>query len=285
MRDIVRLASVTVAVPDPAATADYLTTALEFEHRTGDGAEHLTAEGDYGLGAPPSLLTLVEGDELRLRGIRLEWSHEHGSSPLLTRLEDSATAYTPGDDDTVVFGDPDGLEIVCGPRRPPVTDRLAPSAVRPRRLGHVNVKVPEAAVTAAFYERVVGLALSEQVGQMLYFLRAGSDHHNFGIRGNAARANVHHVAFEVGGWDYYRPFCDRLASLGHVVEYGPGRHSPGNNLFVYLTDPSSGLRLELFADMAHIDDDAAYEPRRWESGDRARTMNRWGPGPPQSFLE
>ena len=100
------------------------------------------------------------------------------------------------------------------------------------------------------------------------------------------RGELHHLGFEVAGWQVYQPILDRLADLGLRVEYGPGRHGPGRNLFAYVCDPSSGLRIELFADMAQIPDEASYEPIRWEAGDRlTKTINRWGPPPPQSFLE
>lgn len=94
---------------------------------------------------------------------------------------------------------------------------------------------------------------------------------------------MHHVAFEVPGWDSFRVICDRLAARGHQIEYGPGRHAPGHQLFVYLRDPSSGLRLELFTDMAHIDDEESYAPIQRDV-DRTRSLNVWGP-PPPSFLE
>lgn len=283
-RDIIRLAGVTIGVPDPTATATFLETALELCRRSEDGREHLTSDGDYGLGPPPSLLTLEPHDALQLSQVRFEVAEGRDPGTLRDRLERAGVRIEDDGAGGIAFADPDGLRVVCGPRRPPLDAALPPSTVRPRRLGHVNIKVPDAPSSARFYGDAVGLALSEQVGELLYFFRAGSDHHSLGIRGNAERVNVHHLALEVPGWEYYRAFCDRLAALGHTVEYGPGRHGPGNNLFVYVLDPSSGLRVELFADMAHIDDDEAYEPPRWESQDRARTMNRWGPAPPVSFL-
>lgn len=283
-RDLIRLAGVTIGVPDPAATAAFLEEALELCRRAEGGREHLTSDGDYRLGPPPSLLTLTPHGELQLTEVRFELAEGRDAGPLRERLERAGMQVDDDGAGGLALADPDGLRVVCGPRRPPLDGRLPPSTIRPRRLGHVNIKVPDAPASARFYADALGLALSEQVGELLYFFRAGSDHHNLGIRGNAERVNVHHVALEVPGWEYYRAFCDRLADLGHTVEYGPGRHGPGNNLFVYVLDPSSGLRIELFADMAHIDDDEAYEPPRWESSARARTMNRWGPAPPQSFL-
>jgi catechol 2,3-dioxygenase-like lactoylglutathione lyase family enzyme len=131
---------------------------------------------------------------------------------------------------------------------------------------------------------VLGLRLSEQIADHLFFLRLATEHHNVGLRGGDC-ADLHHLGFEIEGWHVLQPILDRMAELGHTVEYGPGRHRPGNNIFTYLRDPSSGLRLELFADMAHIPDAASHVPPRWEAGDRmTKTINRWGPTPPESFL-
>ena len=283
-RDLVRVAEVRIGVPEPDVSADFFEHALEFHRTSSGGQEYLTGHGDYGLGTPPSMLTLVQADEVSVDEVALEFGDGVAADALVDRLNAADVRYE-RESNEIVFHDPDGIAIRCRERVPPIDDRPAVSAVRPRRLGHINLKVPDAPRSAAFWADVVGLALSERVGELLYFFRAGSEHHNVGIRGMADRATVHHVAFEIHGWESYRVICDRLADLGHRVEYGPGRHGPGNNLFVYVREPSSGLRLELYADMAHIDDDNAYEPPVWETGDRSRTMNRWGPGPPESFLE
>lgn len=257
----VHLAAVGIAVPEPQRTADFLREMLEFEIvPDGKGAFDVTAEGEYGLGVPPRMLTLRPGSELAVTELVFEGDVEQE------------------------LRDPEGLLVRVTRRAAPLDRSLAPSDVRPRRLGHVNLSVREPAREAAFYVERLGLRLSEQIGDIIFFLRAGSDHHNFGLRAGAERPTVHHVAFEIAGWESFRTICDRVAARGHVVEYGPGRHGPGHNLFVYLVDPSSGLRLELFADMAHIDDEDAYEVVRWTSADRVRTVNRWGPQPPDSFL-
>lgn len=285
-RDLVRLASVHVGVPEPATTAGFLVEALELHRTTNEEGEQLTAPGDYGSGPPPSMLTLVPSGERGVTVERLVFDFRAGADPqqLVDRLQERGVEHERvGAGTTIVLKDADDIVVECRKQVPPV-DALAPSMVRPRRLGHVNLAVPDSKRSAQFWSDAMGLALSERVGEFLWFLRAGSEHHTVGFRGGADRATVHHVAFEVPGWDWYRGACDRLAALGHPVEYGPGRHGPGRNIFVYLRDPSSGLRLELYADMAHIDDDEAYEPKVWDRGDRAITMNRWGPGPPESFL-
>jgi hypothetical protein len=100
---------------------------------------------------------------------------------------------------------------------------------------------------------------------------------------------LHHLGFEIPGWDAYRAILDHLDAVGYGVEFGPGRHAVGRNLFTYLLDPTSGLRIELFCDMARVGHqrDPATPQIRWRAEDRlTRTLNVWGSAPPPaSFLE
>jgi catechol 2,3-dioxygenase-like lactoylglutathione lyase family enzyme len=287
----VRLGSVTMAVPDPAATAAFLHDGLGF-HVTPreDGGMDATTTGEYAQPAPARYLTLRPGSTTELVEVTFDVTAEYPYAELERRAGerglrvDHISADADGGAGLAVT-DPSGLRLVCRPAGPAATAPLPASPLRPRRLGHINVKVPDAPSTAAHVAGLLDLKLSEQIGAGLFFFRVGSEHHNFGVRGGADRPDAHHLAFEVAGWDSYRLICDHLASLGYKVEYGPGRHGPGHNLFVYLRDPSSGLRLELYSDMAHIHDEDSYTPPRWEMSDRGNTVNRWGPAPPESFLE
>ena len=63
------------------------------------------------------------------------------------------------------------------------------------------------------------------------------------------------------------------------VQWGPGRHGPGNNLFVFFDDPA-GHHIELSAEMEKFyDDRVAYVPRRWTPA--PQTVNLWGGQTPQ----
>jgi hypothetical protein len=58
------------------------------------------------------------------------------------------------------------------------------------------------------------------------------------------------------------------------VQWGPGRHGPGNNLFLFFDDPA-GNHVELSAEMERFFDDyAQYEPRIWNAD--PATVNLWG---------
>lgn len=284
-----RLSAIEVTVPSPADTADYFSTALDLGALEPDGdARHLTVDDDYGSNAPQRLLTLRPGEELGVAGVAFDVSSETELATVRERLERLGIGFESVDDDIcggagLRFLQPDGVPVECRILRRGSREKLPPSDVRPRRLGHVNLKMPEPGKAAEFFTDVLSFRLSEQLGDMLYFLRINSDHHNLAFR-PATEPNVHHIAFEVPGWDNFRVICDHMFARGMQIEFGPGRHAPGNQLFMYLTEPSSGLRIEVFADMAKIDDEETYTPIRRDI-DRMRSLNMWGPMPPQSFLD
>lgn len=284
-RALVRLGAVRVAVPDPDATARFLVDAFGFHASAHDDVRTLTCGGSYGLPSPSANIELVEGPGARLRGVAFDLAAGADAAAYRRELEERGLDVRTVDDATFEVDAPGDVpvSIRCEPDR--LDGELPPSPLRPVKLGHVNLKVADPKASLAFFHEGLGLALSEQVGDHIFFLRAGSDHHNLGLRGGAETTDVHHIGFEIPGWETYRVLCDHIAALGHKVEYGPGRHGPGNNLFIYVRDPSSGLRLELYSEMAHIDDDEAYVPKVWQAHERVTTVNRWGPQPPESFLE
>jgi catechol 2,3-dioxygenase-like lactoylglutathione lyase family enzyme len=281
---IARVGGVVAGVPDPGATAAFLTDALGFDARDHSGGWAIVCDGDYGPDAQTAI-ELRRADQTALVELVLEVGDEHQLGPIAERAAAAGASPSGEDGAGVVFVEPSGLTIRCIHSQARRTAMPTPNELRPRRLGHVNLKTPDPPSTAAFWQEAFGMRLSEQIGDRLFFLRIGSEHHNVGLRPGAT-GELHHLGFEIGGWQQYQPILDRFAALGHRVEYGPGRHTPGNNIFTYLVEPSSGLRLELFADMAQIPDASTYEPKRWEIEDRfSRTLNRWGPLPPESFLE
>jgi catechol 2,3-dioxygenase-like lactoylglutathione lyase family enzyme len=288
-----RLASLTYEVPNVAACAHWFANALCLDVRD-HGAEGvvITTDGDYGRGVPPRVFSLRQGGvtAARLATVRFDAVDVASLESLAGGLSGAGVsvtqlAATDLDGEGFTFRDPNAMEVAVHVPLPGLNLALPATSIRPRRLGHVNVKVPDPMGTAQWYIDHLGLKLSERLGDQFVFLRIGTEHHNLAFRGTSGEVDAHHAAMEIHGFDTYRPLLDRLAQLGYGAEYGPGRHAPGRNFFTYVRDPSSGLRVELFCDMAHIHDEAAYVPRTWHVDQRSHTVNIWGPQPPVTFFE
>lgn len=276
-----RLARICLAVPDPEATIDFLTRGLLLEVGEYDGRTIVTCDGDYHAAGGQGAVELVAAGD---HGVKVE--RVVLSLPADADLDEVARLVggVRASDTAVEVVDEHSVTVTL--QQSSTLDVPAPkyTAMRPRRMGHVNLTSAKPARTAAFFTEVLGLRLSEYIGQDLYWMRTDTEHHNVALRPGTARS-IHHLGFEIAGWHVYQPFLDHLDAEGFKIEYGPGRHRPGRSLFVYIRDPSSGLRVELFADMVHIDDPEAA-PIGWEPGDRmTKTLNTWGPAPPPSFLE
>lgn len=272
------LARAVMGVPDPDATAEYMREGLDFAVRqTADGTWLAGCAGEYG-STGQCALELRHAPETSLMEIVFAAPDGFAADAVASRLGGERTELG------VAVADPFGTPVSVRPASALAVEPPPPSALRPRRLGHLNVTAPDPTAVAAFYRTVLGLALSEQIGDALYFLRTHTEHHNIGVR-PGARPGLHHVGFEVAGWHSYQPILDHLDALGHKAEYGPGRHRPGASLFTYVRDPSSGLRFELFADMAHITTGPDTPPIQWTAEQRmTTTINCWGPTPPESFM-
>lgn len=153
--------------------------------------------------------------------------------------------------------------------------------VRPRKFGHLMLKVPDVAEMAGFLVRALNFRVSDSiVGDEIVWLRNNADHHSVAVvRGPSG---LHHYAWEVEGWSDLERLGDQLLAAGRTLFWGPGRHGPGNNLFTYHLDPAGGI-VEYFCDLQRIDDEADYRAAVWPN--TANTLNRWGPQPPADFIE
>jgi catechol 2,3-dioxygenase len=182
----------------------------------------------------------------------------------------------PGDrhPDGFRLADPDGRALEFHGAVDRSGEFVADTARRPRRLQHITLATPDAGALVAFYVDVLGFRVSDQMGDVFFWLRCGSEHHTVAIVQSDDERLIDHYSYDLDGWADFRAWCDRLSELGIRVAWGPGRHGPGNNVFVMFDDPD-GYHVELSAEMEHyFDDVAAYEPRRWDAV--PTSVNLWG---------
>jgi len=158
------------------------------------------------------------------------------------------------------FKDPEGrnIAIVCG-----VRDHAdaADKPDRPRKLSHVNINAGDSEATFRCYRDALGFTLTDTT-QRLRFLSCNSDHHSM-VLGFTGGATLNHIAFELPDLDSVMRGAGRMRDHGRAIEWGPGRHGPGNNVFCYFLGPEE-FPLEYTAEMQQVD-----------ARHRARTPEQW----------
>lgn len=156
---------------------------------------------------------------------------------------------------------------------------LAP-VVRPSGLSHCLLFTRDVNATLAFYERVLGLRLSDRSGDDIAFMHGihGSNHHLVAFaRSNAP--GLHHCAWDVRSLNEIGHGAMQMADKGYVAGWGLGRHVLGSNYFHYVRDPWNSYS-EYSADMDYIPAD-----QDWVAGnhDGEDAFYVWGPNPPADW--
>jgi catechol 2,3-dioxygenase len=281
---LLRLAHVALTSPDPdKLAADYeANVGLVRTEVAGDGVARLTTN------ALSHCLELHRGDEPRLHHVAFEVKDvraavaaiEGGGSGLA--LED---VESPGYADAVALRDPEGnvIRLVSGTRSStaiPAGDRT----FRPRKIGHVGVRAADPKRQCAFFTDVLGFRLSDWIGEQVVFLRCNPDHHVLVFVAEPAEGSqAHHVAYEVDSFEDFARQADLLAAHGVRVDWGPGRHAPSRNYFMYFDD-ADGNRIEWVNSIKQIADDDTYVPEVYDPA-VPTTWNVWGVMPPPHFLQ
>jgi catechol 2,3-dioxygenase-like lactoylglutathione lyase family enzyme len=269
------LSHVALGVEDPAATAAFYARTLGLAA----GDSHADGGIRLGWGRGFHALELVPGDGMDHFGIELR--DDAGLTRLASRLEAHGVGVerTDGDGDhppALVFRDPDGHRIEAHGPVDRTGEHAADPGRRPIRIHHVTLASPAIAAQVAFYEQVLGFRVSDLMGDVFVWLRCNHEHHTVAIV-DADETGLDHYAYEIDSWAGLKTWCDELAARDVALSWGPGRHGPGNNLFVTFDDPA-GNHVELSCEMERYWDEAAdYEPRRWAPG--PKTINLWGPAP------
>ncbi len=175
------------------------------------------------------------------------------------------------------FKDPEGrtLAVICD-----VADHsdAAPQADRPSKITHINLNSAMAEKVHRFYIDTLGFRLSDE-SELFYFLRCNSDHHSI-LFAKMSAPTLNHVSFEMLDIDSVMRGAGRLKDHGFPIEWGPGRHGAGNNMFCYFAGPEE-LPIEYTTDVEQIDESyVSHGPEYWKFPP-GRT-DRWGVTEPRS---
>jgi len=162
------------------------------------------------------------------------------------------------------------------------TSRRAAEPVHPRRLSHILTFTADVLGSIGFYERTLGLRLSDRSGDGVAFLHGihGSDHHMLALA-KSAGPGLHHLSWDVASIHDIGLGAMRMADRGWVEGWGLGRHVLGSNYFHYVRDPWGSLA-EYSADIDYIPANC-----EWQAADHPAEdgFYIWGPNPPPWLID
>ena len=182
-------------------------------------------------------------------------------------------AQSPGGGYAARFFDIDGhaLEVICG-SQPRQARKLEPGEAIPAGLSHIVLHSPDVPKLAKFYEDALGFRLSDWIAEFMVFIRCNQAHHRVAImRGPAA---LNHIAFSVNSIDDLMRGLGRLTRDGVKLQWGPGRHTAGDNTFSYYITPNN-IAVEYTSDLEDVDE-ATWVPRTYPMS--PQITDRWGTG-------
>jgi catechol 2,3-dioxygenase len=128
---------------------------------------------------------------------------------------------------------------------------------RPSRIAHVNLNALAFDASMAFFTETLGFRVIDE-NAPLWFLHCHGAEHSSIVLARTNMPTLNHVAFEMADFDSVMRGIGRMKDNGYPIEWGPGRHGPGDNVFAYFCGPDE-LPVEYAAEVLQIDD--SYVPR------------------------
>jgi catechol 2,3-dioxygenase len=276
------LRSVALNVPDLAAAEHFYTTVWHLQI----AARHDGAIYFRGTGADHHLLALHQAEgPAKIRCVTLRARHRSALDKVITAalaaggkvIQPIAQVSEPGGGTAVTVADPDGrvFQLVHGD----VLHADAHEAAdQPIRLAHAVLNSHDVESTRSFMEEVFDFSLSDRT-RIMAFMRCNSDHHSIAL-GDTDNDALNHIAFLMPDVDSVMRGGGRMRDAGYGIEWGPGRHGPGDNAFNYFVGPFDVV-IEYTAEVEQVDD--SYEAGQpsdwtWPPG----RVDQWGISSPPS---
>ena len=196
------------------------------------------------------------------------------------RIAEPGALQTPGGGYGFRFFDPDGRTIE-------VSSDVAPRPFRvleeyesvPKKLSHVVVNSPNPQAIMEWYQENLGFKCSGWLGDWFGFLRCGPDFHTVAIV-KGEYANLHHISFELRGYDEWMRGVGRVLAAGTPMPFGLGSHAPASSSFAYFLDPN-GNTSEYIIPQEQVVDDRTYDAKVWAGN----VSDVWGTARSQNMPE
>jgi catechol 2,3-dioxygenase len=256
---------------DPQRLANFYADLLQCSIQTGADFQRIVRDGRSLLFVEGSAKHLAYAGYAFVSAAELQAHEARLRDYKVDILRPISPAWT---DSAFAIRDPDGNRIEFGVAAPAgLRTTRSPAA----RLQHVVFATPEPEALEQFYVGSCGFLISDRVlddagGLRSVFLNSDPEHHALAIF-KASESRLDHHCYETAGWNDLRDWADHFAKRDVLLRWGPGRHGPGNNLFLFVNDPD-GNWIELSAELEILEDGRRHGVWKHEE----RTLNSWGHG-------
>ena len=141
-------------------------------------------------------------------------------------------------------------------------------------LQHLTLSSKNVEKFQSFYCDLLGFKITDKVvhknGSLATcFLTSNHEHHTIACF-KSDKVGIDHHSYEVGKWENIKILCDYFSKKNVKIIWGPGRHGPGNNLFIFIEDLDKNW-LEFSAELEVIHD---RKHKEWPQSEK--TLNLWG---------
>ncbi|MGY6241047.1 VOC family protein [Burkholderia ambifaria] len=251
---VTALRGIAIGVPDLALAEQFYTETwrLAVVARTAD-AVYLR-----GTGAAHHILALHRSEQPDVRSVDFSVASIDALHALAQVIPEHGGAIVsspdatgePGGGTQLVARDPQGriLRFIAGDERHADTAEVED---RPVKITHVVLNSADVAVAQRFFEDALGFKLSDRT-RIMAFMRCSSDHHSIALA-DATENTLNHIAFLMPDLDSVMRGGGRMNDAGYPIEWGVGRHGPGNNVFAYFLGPFDFV-IEYTAEVQQVDD-------------------------------
>lgn len=167
--------------------------------------------------------------------------------------------------------DPEGrtVSFIAGDGAPPapvVKDRMT-------KVTHFNLNCGSYPAMRSYMQDVLGFRVVDETKTNGFF-NCDVDHHALVIGRVPMAPTLNHIAFEMPDLDSMMRMCGTMRENGYAIEWGVGRHGPGDNVFAYFAGPEE-MPIECTAEVLQIDGTYAYRgPEEW--GFPPGRTDQWG---------
>lgn len=298
--EIAKLGHVALVTPDLEKSLWFFKELIGLEEtETVDGTVYLRAWGDF----EHHTLSLTAGDRAYVDHIAWRTKRPEDVEGFATLLEEAGTEVEwieagteAGQGRAIRFHLPsqhrfeiyyDMEKTLADPKRRSVlknqTYKAWARGVSPRRIDHVNVMTSmDVKIITDFLHEKLGFKMREYIkapdnSYLAGWMSVTPLVHDIAVSGDPhspTTHQIHHISYWLDNAQDLLRAADILKEHGLTFK-GPGKHGISQAMYVYVCDPGSGLRVELFTN-GYLIFEPDWEPIEWTLDEMDVGFTFWG---------